>query len=82
MMDHPSAEEALQELEPLVGEWRLTATPARGAPWPGGEGRATFEWHDGQIRGRQQDDRRPLGEGRGRHQLRDRLRLHLHPRRV
>jgi hypothetical protein len=46
MMDQPTAEDALKALEPLVGEWRLTATPPGGAPWPGGEGRATFEWHD------------------------------------
>jgi hypothetical protein len=46
MMVQPAAEDALKELEPLVGEWRLTATPPSGAPWPGGEGRATFEWHD------------------------------------
>lgn len=46
MMDQPTAEDALRELRPLVGEWELTATPPDGAPWPGGHGRATFEWHD------------------------------------
>jgi hypothetical protein len=45
-MDQPTAEDALKALEPLVGEWRLTATPPEGAPWAGGEGRTTFEWHD------------------------------------
>ena len=44
-MDQPTAEAALKKLEPLVGEWRLEATPPGGEPWPG-EGRATFEWHD------------------------------------
>jgi len=44
-MDQPTAEDALRELEPLVGEWRLVATPPRGEPWPG-EGRAIFEWHE------------------------------------
>lgn len=44
-MDQPTAEEALKKLEPLVGEWRLTAAPPGGPPWPG-EGRARFEWHD------------------------------------
>jgi hypothetical protein len=44
-MDQPTAEEALKRLEPLLGEWRVTATPPGGAPWSG-EGRTTFEWHD------------------------------------
>jgi len=35
MMDQPTAEGALNKLEPLVGEWRLTATPPGGEPWPG-----------------------------------------------
>ena len=43
-MDQPTAEEALRKLEPLVGEWRLTAISAGGEPWPG-EARASFEWH-------------------------------------
>jgi hypothetical protein len=42
-MDQPTAEKALKELEPLIGEWKLEATPPGGPPWPGG-GRATFEW--------------------------------------
>jgi len=44
-MDQPTAEDALKKLEPLVGEWRLTATPPDGPPWPS-EGRAIFEWHE------------------------------------
>ena len=44
-MDHPTAEEALKRLEPLVGEWTLEAKPPDGPPWPG-EARATIEWHD------------------------------------
>jgi hypothetical protein len=44
-MEQPTAAEALKKLEPLIGEWRMTATPAGGQPWPG-EGRASFEWHD------------------------------------
>jgi hypothetical protein len=43
-MDQPTAEEALRNMEPLVGEWTLEATPPDGKPWPGG-GRSTFEWH-------------------------------------
>ena len=44
-MDQPTAEKALKELEPLVGEWTLEAIPPGGEPWPG-EARAIFEWHD------------------------------------
>ncbi len=44
-MGQPTAEEALRELEPLIGEWTLEAIPPGGEPWPG-EARATFEWHD------------------------------------
>jgi hypothetical protein len=44
MIDQPTAEGALAALEPLVGEWRLTAVAAGGEPWPG-EARPTFEWH-------------------------------------
>jgi hypothetical protein len=44
-MRQPTAEDALKALEPLVGKWRMTATPPGGPPWPG-EGRATFEWHE------------------------------------
>ena len=44
-MQRPTAEEALKKLEPLLGEWRMTATPPGGEHWPG-EARASFEWHD------------------------------------
>jgi hypothetical protein len=44
-MDQPTAEQALRELEPLVGEWTLEAKWPDGKLWPGG-GRVTFEWHD------------------------------------
>jgi hypothetical protein len=44
-MEQPTAQEALQKLEPLLGEWRVTATPPGGPPWPG-EARITFEWHE------------------------------------
>lgn len=40
-MNQPTAEQALHELEVLVGEWTMQAT------WPNGEtypGRVTFEW--------------------------------------
>ena len=42
-MDQPTAERALQELEPLVGEWTLEATWPNGESWPG---RVSFEWLD------------------------------------
>jgi hypothetical protein len=45
-MDQPTAEQALKEMEVLVGEWSQTATPAGGEPWPG-QARATFEWLEG-----------------------------------
>src|SRR5436190_12263523 len=45
MVDQPTAEQALKELESLVGEWALEAITPGGEPWPG-EARATFEWHD------------------------------------
>jgi hypothetical protein len=45
-MDQPTAEEALQRLEVLVGEWTQEAIPPGGEPWPG-EARATFEWLEG-----------------------------------
>ena len=35
MIDQPTAEQALKEMEVLVGEWTLTATPPGGEPWPG-----------------------------------------------
>jgi hypothetical protein len=45
-MDQPTAEDALKALEPLVGEWSVTATPPGGPPWPG-EARITYEWLEG-----------------------------------
>jgi hypothetical protein len=45
-MDQPTADKALRELEVLVGEWTLEATPPGGEPWPG-EASATFEWLEG-----------------------------------
>src|SRR3954452_2108482 len=45
-MDQPTAEKALKELEPLVGEWTLEADTPGGETWPG-EGRDSFEWMEG-----------------------------------
>ena len=39
-MDQPTGEQALKELEPLIGEWTLEAIPPGAEPWPG-EARAT-----------------------------------------
>ena len=44
-MDQRTAEKALKEMEPLVGEWLLEAIPPGGEPWPG-PARATIEWHE------------------------------------
>jgi len=44
-VDQPTAEPALEKLEPLIGEWTLEAISPGGEPWPG-KARATFEWHD------------------------------------
>jgi hypothetical protein len=46
MIDQPTAEQALKELEVLIGEWTMEAIPPGGEPWPG-EARATFEWLEG-----------------------------------
>ena len=46
MIDQPTAEQALKEMEVLVGEWSQTATPPGGEPWPG-EAKAIFEWLEG-----------------------------------
>ena len=46
MIDQQTAEQALKELEVLVGEWTQEATPPGAEPWPG-EARATFEWLEG-----------------------------------
>jgi hypothetical protein len=43
-MDQPTAEHALRELEPLVGEWTFEARWPDRELWPGG-GRVTVEWH-------------------------------------
>jgi hypothetical protein len=45
-MDQPTAEQALKEMEVLIGEWSQMATPAGGEPWPG-EAQASFEWLEG-----------------------------------
>jgi hypothetical protein len=45
-MDQPIAENALQELEVLIGEWSQEAIPPGGEPWPG-EAKATFKWLEG-----------------------------------
>jgi len=50
-MDQPTAEQALNEMGVLVGEWsqrrhRPAATPAGGEPWPG-EAKGNFEWLEG-----------------------------------
>ena len=42
-MAQPTAEDALKELEVLVGEWTAEAVPPGGEPWPG-DIRSTFEW--------------------------------------
>jgi hypothetical protein len=43
-MGQPTAEDALRNLEPLVGAWDLVGSPPGGEPWSAG-GRSTFEWH-------------------------------------
>ena len=48
-MDQPTAEQALKELEVLVGTWSLEATPPGGEPWPG-EASITYEWLDDERR--------------------------------
>jgi hypothetical protein len=45
-LDQPTAEQALNELEVLVGEWTQEAIPPGGEPWPG-EAQTTFEWLEG-----------------------------------
>ena len=45
MIDQPTAEQALKELEVLVGTWTIEATPPGGDPWPG-EASITYEWLD------------------------------------
>jgi hypothetical protein len=49
MIDQPTAEDPLKELEVLIGEWTMEAIPPGGEPWPG-EARTTFEWmEDNQL---------------------------------
>lgn len=45
MADQVEAAEALKALEPLVGEWAMSAAGPDGVPWPG-DGRSTFAWHE------------------------------------
>jgi len=46
MNDQPTAEQALKELEVLVGKWKVEATPPGGEPWPG-DAEITYEWMEG-----------------------------------
>ena len=46
MIDQPTAANALKQLEQLLGEWTMVATPPGGPSWPG-EARTTFEWMAG-----------------------------------
>ena len=43
-MDQQTAEQALSQLGPLIGEWVVEAKWPDGQAWPG-DGRVTFEWH-------------------------------------
>jgi hypothetical protein len=45
-LDQPTAENALEELEALVGTWKVQATPPGGEPWPG-DAEITYEWMEG-----------------------------------
>ena len=44
-MQQPTARAALTALEPLIGDWRVTATGPDGTAWPG-EGRTTIAWDE------------------------------------
>lgn len=44
-MQQPTAEAALAAMEPLIGEWQVTASGPDGAAWPG-DGRMTIAWHE------------------------------------
>jgi hypothetical protein len=44
MTDQQPAHDALEDLDPLVGEWRVLGTTPGGEPL--GEGRASFAWHE------------------------------------
>jgi hypothetical protein len=46
MIDQPTAEQALKEMEVLVGEWTLEAVQPGGEPFPG-QAQASFEWLEG-----------------------------------
>jgi hypothetical protein len=46
MTDQPTAQQALKDMEVLVGEWTLEAIPPEGEPWPG-EAKASFGWLEG-----------------------------------
>jgi hypothetical protein len=61
MIDQPTAEQALKELEVLVGVWSQQATPPGGEPWPG-EATRTFEISDD---GNTIDGRWEVNEGDG-----------------
>jgi hypothetical protein len=43
-LPQPTADRALQTLEPLLGEWTVEAKGPDGQVWPG-HGRASFRWH-------------------------------------
>ncbi len=45
-MEHLATKAMREELSRLVGEWRMTATPPAGPPWPGLT-RVRFEWLEG-----------------------------------
>jgi hypothetical protein len=45
-LDQPTAEDALKELEVLVGKWKVVATPPGGPPWPG-DAEITYKWMEG-----------------------------------
>ncbi len=45
-MSGPTATEARERLEALIGEWTMEAGPPGGPLWPGG-GRVSFAWLDG-----------------------------------
>lgn len=47
-MEQPDRDPELDELEALVGEWTMEATPPGAEPWPG-EARVSFEWLEGRT---------------------------------
>ena len=44
-MDQPTAKQALEEMDRLVGEWTLEAVPPGGRPWPG-RALSSIHWHE------------------------------------